>query len=78
MEAYGIVAIIAKVMVLCDAVLDKFVTVSAFWAAGDCNIVAINAGLTGCGTALVDQLTALIYYLVQLGGQLLPALAPIT
>ena len=76
----AIVSIVAKVMLITDALLEKFVTVG--WAYTDlgeayCNIGAINGELTACGSALVDQLVTLIYYAVQLGGQLLPALGAV-
>jgi len=66
-------------MVIVDALLSWFVSAPQMApAAGDCNIPAINAALTDCGSALVDQLAILIFYLVQLGGQFLPALGVIS
>ena len=79
----AIISITAKLMVIVDKVLGAFVMqpIAVFSNQEDmCNIPAISANLTPCGQALVDQLTTLIYYLVQMGGQLLPALGvvPIT
>ena len=74
----ALVSITAKVMVIVDALLGWFVTTPEMVIGGACNIPAINADLTGCGALLVDQLAVLIYYLVQLGGQFLPALGVIT
>ena len=77
--AFGIVSITAKLMVILDSILGAFVNLSTFYepAISDCGIVAINANLTACGQSLVDQLVTLVYYLVQLGGTLLPALSPV-
>lgn len=77
----ALISITAKLMLIVDKVLGAFVNTPEMWIPNSdtvCNIPAINATMTDCGTALVDQLTTLIYYVVQLGGQLLPALGVVS
>ena len=73
----ALVSITAKLMLIVDAVLEKFATVTMYEAVGNCDISAVNGELTACGQALVDELVTLIFYVVQLGGQLLPALGAV-
>jgi hypothetical protein len=76
----AITSIVAKIMILVDAVLDKFVTVSTApvpTALSNCTINAISGALTPCGVEIVDALEDLVYFLVKLGADMLPALGPI-
>ena len=71
----AIVSITAKLMLIVDAVLGQFATVSMTALNADyCNINQVSGSLTNCGQALVDSLVSMVYFAVQLGGQLLPAL----
>ena len=50
-----ITSIVAKLMILVDAFLENFATVSTYQSASNCTINAISGGLTSCGQeAIVD------------------------
>jgi hypothetical protein len=45
----AIASIVAKLMILVDAFLENFATVSTYQSASNCTINAISGGLTPCG-----------------------------
>jgi len=73
----AITSIIAKVMFLTDAILEFFVTVQTNADPSNCGINYMTGSLTACGQSFVDMLDELIYSLVQLGANVLPALGVI-
>lgn len=73
----GIVGIVAKLITLVDSVLSVFVTASWTTAGGACNVQGVNTTITDCGAAIVTYLTQLVYFGLQVGGQMMPALGPI-
>ena len=73
----ALASITAKLLILVDAVLGKFVTVTTEVSGANCAINQVSGGLTDCGQAIVNNLETLIYALVKLGSDMLPALGPI-
>ena len=70
----AITSIIAKVMILTDEILEFFVTVQTNADPTNCGINYMTGGLTACGQNFVDLVDQLVYSLVQLGANVLPAL----
>ena len=76
----AITSIVAKIMIFVDALLEKFVTVSTAEvpsSQSNCLVNFISGGMTDCGTELINELETLIFYLLKVGGDLLPALGPL-
>jgi len=74
---YAIVEITAKVLALVNEVLEAWVTITENPATGygaGCNVVSYSYTITDCGGAIIDSLQNLIFFTLQLGGTLLPAL----
>ena len=74
----ALLSVIAKAMVLVDALLEPFVTVtlnSYVNAAAVCDVTNISGALTPCGQDLVNNLANLIYQVVRLGGVVFGGLA---
>jgi len=74
----AITSIVAKIMILVDALLSNFVTVASVDSGSNCTINIIAGNLTPCGVEFVDALEDLVYYAVALGAQFLPALGAYT
>jgi hypothetical protein len=70
----AITSILAKIMILTDEILGFFVTVQTNADPDNCAINYMTGSLTVCGQNFVDYLDQLIYSLVQLGANVLPAL----
>jgi hypothetical protein len=73
----ALIAIIAKLMAIVNAVLDVFCSATWTAAGGACNVQGIVTNITPCGEAIVTYATQLVYFVMQLGGQLLPALGAV-
>ena len=76
----AIYLILAKVLTLTDAFLNYFVTTTGTFTTivapgvcGTCNVVAMDAGMTTCGTEVVGRLICLIDAVLGLAPGLLGA-----
>ena len=74
----AIVSITAKILGLVDYVLDAWVNVEFDTVAtGACSATQINYEVTECGAEIVLFVQQMVYFILQLGGYMLPALGAI-
>ena len=68
--------IIAKLLYVTDAVLEKFFTVTPGYlnAANNACAAQASVSVTGCGTELINNLATTVYALTNLGGEIFSAL----
>ena len=71
----ALASVVAKVLALVDQVLEEFVTVASVEpTSSNCGINAIVYTIQPCGVSLIDGLATVIFALVKLGNDFLPAL----